>query len=136
MSNIKKLCLYYISIIMLGLGLLLAPTLYAHAEDLISVDEARKMLREKPKDLLILDVRTKGEFESGHLPGAINMDFFGPLFEREINALDRDRPIIIYCQTGRRSESATEVLKKAGFSKVSDLKGGFKAWKSAAYPVE
>lgn len=136
MKAVIKAGLHYTRIIMSILGLLLASVVYAYAEGLISVGEARKMLWENPKDLLVLDVRTKREFDAGHLPGAINMDFFGPLFEREVNALDRDRPIIIYCQTGRRSESATEIFKKAGFSKVSNLKGGFKAWKSAAYPVE
>ncbi len=65
----------------------------------------------------VFDVRTPGEFASGHFPGAINI----PLQElpaRVSELGDRARPIIVYCRTGRRSGQAKALLEKLGFTRV------------------
>ncbi len=64
----------------------------------------------------ILDVRTKEEFESGHVVGAINM----PYDNIDIQSLDNSKTILVYCQSGKRSKIAFETLKERGFE-VFDL---------------
>lgn len=104
-------------------------------DELLSAKEAQKLIKDENKNLVILDVRTPKEFAEGHIPHAQNIDFFGPVFERDINKLDRETLVLVYCQTGRRSEAAAQLLRKADFKKVYDLKGGINAWKKADLPV-
>lgn len=131
----------HIGFIILAVFLLSTPWAFFPAvaretpDRILSVRDAQKLLKDNG-NILILDVRTPGEYGEGHLPGAQNLDFFGPVFEMELNKLDRDRAILVYCQTGRRSDSALQMMEKAGFKNVHDLKGGFKAWKGADLPVE
>ena len=96
----------------------------------ISVSDARAMIQSS-SNLLVVDVRTSGEFAQGHLQGSINM----PLSDlpTEISGLDRNRPILVYCQTGHRSAQAAAILVNAGFTQVYDMDGGLNAWISAGY---
>lgn len=77
---------------------------------------------------LLLDVRTPGEFSAGHVSGAVNV----PVSELEEKLAtlpeNKERPIVVYCQSGRRSAAAKKVLEKAGYTKVSDL-GGMSNWR-------
>lgn len=77
---------------------------------------------------LLLDVRTPGEYSSGHIEGAVNI----PVQELEsrMGSLPpkKDAPIVIYCQSGRRSSMAREMLMKAGYTKVHDL-GAMANWR-------
>lgn len=85
---------------------------------------------------LILDVRTPGEYASGHIPGAINMDYYAPDFAEQIESLDKTRDVFLYCASGNRSGRAMKLLQKAGFRNALDLKGGFGAWARAGGAVE
>lgn len=89
-------------------------------------------------DSTVLDVREPAEFAAGHLPGAINIP--RGLLEFKIAGLpelaDRQKPLIVYCQTGGRSALATEVLNKMGYSTAVSMAGGFKAWSEAGCPVD
>ncbi|MCK0160988.1 rhodanese-like domain-containing protein [Allomuricauda sp. F6463D] len=77
----------------------------------------------------LVDVRTRGEFMSGHIKGAKNIDFFqGASFETAFSKLNKDQPIYLYCQSGNRSQKAARKLVIMGFSKVYDLRGGYRAW--------
>jgi len=78
----------------------------------------------------LLDVRTAGEFEAGHVPGAENIPVERPnaLAERW-RELPKDRPIAVYCQTGRRSVKASELLVERGFSEVYNVVGGYERWR-------
>ncbi len=78
------------------------------------------------KDAFVLDVRTRGEYEDGHLPGATRIHA-GRLLH-ELDDLPRDRPIVVHCQAGNRSAVASSVLRAAGFDNVYDLSGGYSAW--------
>ncbi len=76
-----------------------------------------------------VDVRTAREFNSGHIPGAINVDFFKPSsFKKVFSDIDKDKPVYLYCQSGNRSLKAAKKLVDMGFSIVYDLKGGYKDW--------
>lgn len=117
-------------------GLLDSVSAQEASDGRISLKQARKMLREKIPGLIILDVRTPGEYADGHISDARNMNFFGPDFEREIAALPKEAPIIVYCNSGRRSEAAAEMLRDAGFQNVYDMRQGMSGWRKAGLPVE
>ncbi|MDC6383834.1 rhodanese-like domain-containing protein [Flagellimonas taeanensis] len=98
-------------------------------------DEIQIMDREAYKEAIskgkvqLVDVRTKGEFMSGHIKGAKNIDFFqGSAFETAFSKLRKDVPIYIYCQSGNRSQKAAKRLVDLGFTKVYDLRGGYRSW--------
>lgn len=83
----------------------------------------------------VIDVRTPEEFASGHLDGAVNLDWTGGVLEQRMAELDKDAPALLYCASGRRSAEAAKALRDAGFSNVSDLAGGIGAWRSSGLPV-
>lgn len=84
----------------------------------------------------LLDVRTAEEFESGHLPGAINIPV-GELADRlgELEAA-REHELIVYCRSGRRASRATALLERAGFTRLGHLEGDMLGWNEAGLPVE
>ena len=82
----------------------------------------------------IVDVRNGHEWEEGHVPGARHIPL-GELASR-IGELPRDRPIVVHCQGGTRSAIAASLLQAEGVEGVSNLAGGFAAWKDAGLPVE
>ena len=87
------------------------------------------------EDALVIDVREANEWSAGHIPNARHV----PLaqLEKRLSELEKlkDRPLIINCQSGNRSEAACRTLKKHGFEKVYSLAGGIGAWKEAGLPV-
>lgn len=98
-------------------------------------DEIQIMDRESYKEAIskgkvqLVDVRTKGEFMSGHIKGAKNIDFFqGSAFENAFSTFKKDAPVYIYCQSGNRSQRAAKRLVDLGFTKVYDLRGGYRDW--------
>ena len=99
---------------------------------IISASEARAMIQSSP-NLLVVDVRTPEEFAQGHLQGAINIPLSN--LPTQISSLDRNRPILVYCQTGHRSAQAAALLMNSGFTQVYDMDGGLDAWISAGYPT-
>ena len=91
------------------------------------MDEA-KTLMEKEEGYILLDVRTKGEYESGYIPGAINIPL-SDIDEKIISSLpDKSQMILVYCRSGNRSREASDKLSKLGYSNVLEI-GGINAWK-------
>ena len=91
------------------------------------MDEA-KTLMEKEEGYILLDVRTKGEYESGYIPGAINIPLSN-IDEKIISSLpDKSQMILVYCRSGNRSREASDKLSKLGYSNVLEI-GGINAWK-------
>ena len=89
----------------------------------------------KNSGVVVLDVRTPGEFAAGHIENAINIDVEGMAFDSEIAKLDKNVEYALYCHSGRRSAIAAEKMTKAGFNKVANLEGGIISWQSAGYPL-
>ena len=86
-------------------------------------------------NVVVLDVRTAGEFKDGHLEGAMNIDQAQSDFIQKVKeSLTTEKTIAVYCRSGRRSASAAERLAAEGY-KVVNLKGGILAWKEAQMPV-
>jgi len=86
-------------------------------------------------DALVLDVRTPAEFTQAHLPGAVNIDFYGPRLREELDELDRDAPVLLYCRSGNRSGHLHSLLAELGFTDVIDIRGGIIEWVDAELPV-
>ncbi len=86
---------------------------------------------------LLVDVRTPGEFASGHIPGALNIDWKNQdEFTRKIKAIAKDKTVLIYCHSGHRSGLAKKYLQEKGYTKIYNLETGIKGWKKAALPIE
>jgi thioredoxin 1 len=87
------------------------------------------------KNKVILDVRTADEFKEGHLPAAIQIDYYASEFKNRVKQLDKSKPIFVYCKGGGRSSSSCEILKGLGFKEVYNLEGGIIDWKGAGKKV-
>ena len=83
----------------------------------------------------ILDVRTAGEFQNGHIEGAINADVSSAGFQQIASSLNKDETVFVYCLSGARSASAAGMLKEMGFKSIVNLTGGMLAWQSANLPI-
>jgi len=98
----------------------------------ISVEEVYEII-ENNEDFLILDVRTLEEYDEGHILGVVLI----PVDELEdtLNKLTKDKPIIVYCKAGIRSNIAANILINNGFTHVYDMSGGITEWIEKGYPV-
>ena len=76
----------------------------------------------------LVDVRTPLEYRRGHIADAINIDFYSSDFFRELEKLDKYRPVFLYCRSGVRSRRAAEKLAILDFEEIYDLKGGILNW--------
>jgi rhodanese-related sulfurtransferase len=99
----------------------------------LNVAEFAKMAANKQN--VILDVRTAGEFERGHIAGAVNLDYLSPYFAQKARALDKSKTYLVHCATGVRSARACAKLSQLDFPKLYNLTGGFKAWVKAGEPM-
>ncbi|MCP5365950.1 MAG: rhodanese-like domain-containing protein [Hyphomicrobiales bacterium] len=91
-------------------------------------------------EVVVVDVRTEGEFRGGHIPGAVNMPLGHiPMRLREIKdelADLKDVPVYVHCRTENRSTRAVRMLKRAGLTNLAVMNGGFRRWRKENLPVE
>jgi thioredoxin 1 len=98
--------------------------------NLLTPDQFESKLKQLPTAQL-LDVRTPEEFGNAHLSGAKNLDYRNESFLTQIQNLDKEKPVMVYCLGGGRSGAAAKALQEAGFKEIYDLQGGFLKWTSA-----
>ena len=79
------------------------------------------------KSHVLLDVRTAGEFQSGSLPTATNMDVMAADFKSKMDKLDQSKTYYVFCRSGNRSGNAVSMMKNAGFN-AFNLVGGINAF--------
>lgn len=79
-------------------------------------------------NVVVLDVRTKEEFDEGAIPNALLIDVNDPSFSTETAMLDQDKKYLVYCRSGMRSMKACSYLESIGFKDLSNLVGGYIAW--------
>ena len=103
---------------------------------LTSVSDVAEIVASPPQGLVILDIRTADEYAAGHIPGAINIDYYSPDFESKLRELDPTVPYVMYCQSGNRSAKALPLMDSIGFQEVYELDGGISAWAAAGEPIE
>jgi phage shock protein E len=91
----------------------------------VSVDEAQRLWQNK--EAVIIDVRTPGEFQEGHIPGVVNI----PLdeLEKRMGEIPKDKQVVLICRTGNRSAQGTKLLRSKGFNNVFNSTGGMSTWK-------
>ncbi|MEM8507223.1 MAG: rhodanese-like domain-containing protein [Bacteroidota bacterium] len=95
------------------------------------VDKAFMQEKVVGKNVQLVDVRTPEEFNSGRIAGAVNYNIINrEVFLTQIEDLDKDQPVYLYCKMGGRSNRAAQVLKQEGFTKIFDFSGGYNAWVS------
>ncbi|RMH31312.1 MAG: rhodanese-like domain-containing protein [Nitrospirae bacterium] len=116
-------------------------TAWGDAPYVLSVEQLKRALDKarspKDKGFILVDVRTPEEHQSGYIPGTdFNIDF------REIQERHRelgakpDDHIVVYCQSGHRSNIAANILVDLGYKYVYNVAGSMNAWQAAGYPVE
>ena len=124
-------------------GLLLTPAVHADNKA-IATDEMEAYLEfvdygggvifaeQIPKDewpkMVVIDARDPAQFAKGHIPGAINMDWRQVLAKR--NTIPKNKPVLIYCNTGSLSAQAGFALRVAGWENVRILQGGMAEWQA------
>lgn len=135
----RKLITYAITIIILCFWFVLPSLSSQDSTHIIAVSakEAADLIDKYNGDtgFAVLDIRTPGEFESGHLPGAILIDLYSQTFVDQLSRLDKEKTFLIYCRTGNRSTKALEIFKKLKFQKVYHLSTGIRAWQSEGFGV-
>jgi len=98
----------------------------------VTVEQAKELIS-NTTGLVILDVRTLDEFNSGHIAGAICIPV--TTLQGNISKLDPQSYILVTCGTGTRSAQASTILANNGFHHLYNMLGGLTAWKAANYPV-
>lgn len=97
-------------------------------------EELSHRLSAGDRDLAVIDVRGRAEWDAGHLPGVPNIPV-GHLPDH-LAELPRDGTLVVHCQSGARSAIAASVLRANGFTNVVNLSGGFAKWRQVGLPVE
>lgn len=124
-------------------SLMLAPAVYADNKAAV-IDEmegylefvdygggvifAEQIPKEEWPKFMVIDARDPAQFAKGHIPGAINMDWRQVLAKR--NTIPKNKPVLIYCNTGSLSAQAGFALRLAGWDNVKILQGGMAEWKA------
>lgn len=98
----------------------------------VSVEQTNETVAKN--NVQFIDVRTVEEYKSGHAVKAVNVPL--DTLENELAKLDKDKPVYVICQTGRRSQKGAEILNQAGFKQVYNVTGGTSAWTAANLPTE
>jgi rhodanese-related sulfurtransferase len=101
----------------------------------VSPDEFEKMIN--GEKVQILDVRSSGEYMSGHIKNSLQADWRnqGQFIDRT-SYLSKEKPVYVYCLSGGRSSAAAEYLRQNGFKKVVELDGGINSWKMMGKATE
>jgi rhodanese-related sulfurtransferase len=135
MSNPLTLVLIGLGVVVLivaAIFLINREPAYANSlPDTITVDEAYQKYQ---AGTFVLDVRTQEEWDEYHAPNTTLI----PLDELEsrLNELPKDEEIVVICRSGNRSQPGRDTLLENGFSAVTSVEGGLKAWSAAGYPIE
>jgi len=125
---------YFRMLLSMGLYALVACNSAAQTYTNLQVSEFEKAI--EAKNIQLLDVRTAEEYKSGHIKNALQADWNNSSqFAERTAALDKSKPVYIYCLSGGRSAAASKWLQKNGFT-TYHLVGGINAWKQAEKQVE
>ena len=122
------------SILISFLGILLTSPA-ALAQTQLSTDQFQNKLITS-SEAQLLDVRTPGEYSQGHLEKAKNIDYKNPAFKEQIEKLDKNKPVFVYCLSGGRSSAAAKVLYENGFKDVYEMQGGYMNWTSSGKLID
>ena len=112
--------------------MLLSTMLYAQESTYKNVNVQQFENFKTAKEKTLLDVRTPKEFQDGHIKDAKNLNYFDKSFKSELEKLDKNIPVYVYCRSGGRSGKAMQMMKEMGFTTVYNLMGGYLSWSKNA----
>jgi rhodanese-related sulfurtransferase len=91
----------------------------------VSTEELKGILKDKSKQFI--DVRTPAEYKGHHINEFKNIPL--NLLKSKLDKLDKEKEVVLICQSGMRSSQAANILKKSGFTDVVNVRGGMSAWR-------
>jgi len=106
-----------------------------YANELWSVTQLKTKIDQSSEPLVLLDVRTTEEFETGRIKNSINIPHEILLSNIELVSQYNDEQLVVYCRSGKRASLVIEALEKNGFTNVVDIEGDILAWSEANYPL-
>ena len=77
---------------------------------------------------ILVDVRTHDEYNSGYIENSLNIDYLSNDFSENVEKLDKNTPIVLYCRSGKRSSLSANKLSELGFKEIYNLEGGILGW--------
>ena len=130
----------YVGVLVLaGVGVMVGPTAASHTRQL-SVQEVKSSLDKAPslreKGFFLVDVRSVEEHDTGAIPGTdANIDFREMAKRHKEIGAGLDDHIVVYCQSGKRSNIAADILADLGYRNVYNIRGSVNAWVQAGFPL-
>jgi thioredoxin len=121
---------------LLTLVFILAAFFGAKAQTVQDVDALNFKAQIDKGNCLLLDVRTPGEYSTGHIAGSTNINIADPEFASKIKLLDKSKTLLVYCLSGSRSDAAGQYMSRLGFQKIYTLQRGLINWNRAGLPLE
>lgn len=130
---------YFGVLILAGIGVMVGPTSASHMRQL-SVQEVKSALDKAPslceKGFFLVDVRSVEEHDTGAIPGTdANIDFREMVKRHKEIGAGLDDHIVVYCQSGKRSNIAADILADLGYRNVYNIRGSVNAWVQAGFPL-
>jgi rhodanese-related sulfurtransferase len=125
-------------LLFIALGIISAMLLYSYVGDRflgyqqLSPEEATRFYN---RGAMLIDVRTEAEYKTGFIGEAKNMPVSELKSKISTLASHKEKPVLVYCQSGARSAGAASALVKEGFTQVANLRGGILSWKMAGLPI-
>ena len=118
------------------LALALIFSLNSISAELWTVSELNESISKLNHDLVLLDVRTQAEYDSGHILNAINISHEQILEDPELLAEYKDSQMVVFCRSGGRAGKVIQLLESIGFEDIIDIDGDMLAWSEAGYRME
>ena len=98
------------------------------SSEIKKISSENLILLDKNKDIQVVEVRRLREYNSGHITGAINIDFYKSSFVEDINKLDKSKTTVVYCKSGNRSNKSALIMDSLGFTDFYDFSEGMNGW--------
>jgi hydroxyacylglutathione hydrolase len=121
----------------LALGALLAAAVALAGDPApapVTADEVHQRQQQKDASLYVIDVRAPEEYAAGHVPGAVNIPH--DQVASRLAEVPKDKDVVLYCRSGRRSALAGEVLAGNGYTRLQLMQGDMPGWTAKGWPVE
>ena len=125
---------YRVSCIMIIIGIMLVIDVVGCATNITRDELLRQMMTERPP--LVVDVRSQGEYDRDHVPGAVHIPFYSIGSGLKDLGYSKSDPVVLYCEHGPRTGIAGFSLYLSGFEKVYSLEGNMKGWRKSEFPIE
>ena len=107
-----------------------------NAIDLLTVKQLKEELDQTNQSLILLDVRTREEFNSGRIKNSINIPHDLLLSDISLISDYKNEKVVVYCRSGKRAKIVLDRLSDEGFSTLIDIDGDMLAWNIANLPIE